>query len=86
MSGVGDDALARVHQRGGQIAGGKGSGHDLAGEHFAVGGDQVGGAGSEFADRNDAAQEFVESFEIRGEVAVEAGEESPVPSSSPAVL
>ena len=57
-----------------QSAGGEGGGDDFAGEHFAEGGDVVGGAGSDFADGGNAAQEFVEGFEVGAEIGVEFGE------------
>ena len=57
-----------------EAAGGEGGGDDLAGEHFAEGGDVVGGAGSDFADGGDAAQEFVERFEVGAQFGMEFGE------------
>ena len=57
-----------------QTAGGEGGGDDLAGEHFAEGGDVVGGAGRDFSDGGDAAQKFVESLEVAAEVGMKFGE------------
>ncbi len=57
-----------------EAVGGEGGGDDFAGEHFAESGDVVGGAGRDFADGGDAAQEFVERFEVGAQVGVEFGE------------
>ena len=57
-----------------EAACGEGSGDDFAGEHFAEGGDVVGGAGRDFADGGDAAQEFVERLEIGAQFGMEFGE------------
>ena len=45
-----------------QSAGDESGGHDLAGQHLAERGDIVVGARSDFADRANAAQQFVEGF------------------------
>jgi hypothetical protein len=72
---VGEQALARIDVDSGQSAGNEGGGDDLAGENFAERGDVIVGAGSDFADRADAAQELVEVLEVGAEIAVEFGEE-----------
>ncbi len=71
---VGDQHVARVDVHSVESAGGEGGGDDFAGEHFAEGGDMVGGAGSDFADGGNAAQEFVERFEVGAQFGVEFGE------------
>jgi hypothetical protein len=55
-------------------AGCEGGCDNLAGEHFSKGGDMVGGARGDFSDGGDAAQKFVESFEVAAKVGMEFGE------------
>ena len=74
VGAVGDQHVARVDVGAVESAGGEGGGDDLAGEHFAEGGDVVGGARRDFADGGDAAQEFVERFEVGAQFGVEFGE------------
>ena len=71
---VGDQDVAGVDVDSVESARGKSGGDDFAGEHFAEGGDVVGGAGSDFADGGDAAQEFVERLEVGSEFGMEFGE------------
>ena len=52
----------------------EGGGDDLARKHFAEGGDVVGGAWSDLADGGDAAEEFVERFEVLAKLGMEFGE------------
>ena len=72
---VGDENFAGVDVDSVQAARGEGGGDDFAGKHFAEGGDVVGGARRDFADGGNAAQEFVERFEIRAQFGMEFGEE-----------
>src|SRR6266568_6533079 len=55
---------------------GKRGGDQLAGKHFAEGCDVVSCARSEFTNRRDAAEQFLQIFEFSSEIAVELGEES----------
>src|SRR5438874_1594117 len=64
MVGVGDDALARVHQLGIYSAGRKRRIDNCAGEPLAKGHDVIGGAWREFADGSNTAQQFVERIAI----------------------
>ena len=67
--------LARIDVDARQAAGGESGRHDFAGKHFAERGDVVVGAGSDFANRANAAQQFVEVFEVGAQVAVKFGEQ-----------
>ena len=60
--------VSRVDVNSIESAGGEGGGDDFAGKHFAEGGDVVGGAGGDFADGGNAAQEFVERLRNRRRV------------------
>ena len=71
---VGDQYFAGVDVDSVESAGGEGGGDDFAGKHFAESGDMVGGAGRDFADGGDAAQKFVERFEVGAQFGVEFGE------------
>ena len=71
VGAVGDEDVAGVDMGSVESAGGEGGGNDLAGEHLAEGGDVVGGAGRDFADGGDAAQQFVESLEVGAQVGME---------------
>ncbi len=64
MGGVGDDAVARINQSRIQTFGGESGGDDLTGENLAVGSHQIGSAWGQFANCHDAAQEFIQRFEV----------------------
>ena len=72
---VGDDALARIDHGGIKALRGKRGRDNPAGENFTESGHVIGGARSQFADRSDAAQQFVQRFEVNSQIAVEFGEE-----------
>ena len=57
-----------------EAAGGERGCDDFGGKHFAESGHVVGGARRDFAHGGDAAQQFVEGFEIGAEFGVEFGE------------
>ena len=59
-----------------QAAGGESGRHDLARKHFAERGNIIVGAGSDFPDRANAAQQFVQIFEVGAQVAVKFSEQS----------
>ena len=73
VGAVGHDALPRVDQHAVNASRSECCGHNLAREHFAESGDVVGGARRQFADGRDAAQQFVQRFEVGAQVAVETG-------------
>src|SRR5580698_7890650 len=75
VGAVGDEDLARVDMNSVEAAGGKGGGDDFAGEHFAEGGDMIGGAGSDFTDGRNATEKFVEGFEVGSDFGMKFGEE-----------
>src|ERR1035438_71658 len=72
---VGDQNFAGVDVGSVQSSRGERGRDDFAGKHFAEGGDVVGGAGSDFADGGNAAQQFVERFEVRAQFGMEFREE-----------
>src|SRR4029077_20729633 len=74
VGAVGDQHIAGVDVSAFQPASLKCGGDDLARKHLAEGGDMIGGAGCDFADGGDAAEEFVERFEILAELGMEFGE------------
>ena len=59
----------------GQSAGSECGRHNLAGEYFAERRNVVVGAGSDFADRANAAQQLVQIFEVGAQVAVKFSEQ-----------
>ena len=75
IGAVGEQTLARIHVRTGQSAGDESGSDDLARKHFAERGNVVVGARSDFADRANAAQQFVQIFEVGAQVAVKFGEQ-----------
>src|SRR5450631_32051 len=58
-----------------QSAGSERSSHDFARKHFAERGNVVVGTGSDFADRANAAQQFVQIFEVGAKVTVKFSEQ-----------
>ena len=77
VGAVGDEDVARVDVSSVEAAGGEGGGDDFAGEHLAEGGDMVGGARSDLADGRDAAQQFVEIFEVGAQFGMKFSEAGP---------
>src|SRR5208282_4100081 len=75
IGAVGEQILTGIDMNAGQAARGESGGDNFARKHLAVGSDVVVGAGSDFADRANAAQQFIQLFEVGAEVAVEFGEQ-----------
>src|ERR1700704_4128101 len=69
-----------------QSAGSKSGSHDLARKHFAERGNVIVRAGSDFPDRANAAQQFVQIFEVSAQVAVEFSEQGGAKQFSSGVI
>src|SRR4030081_938907 len=69
-----------------QSAGGERGGHNFAREHFAERGNVIVGARSDFPDRANAAQQFVQIFEVGAQVAVEFSEQGGAKQFSSGVI
>src|SRR3981081_54423 len=69
-----------------QSAGGESGCHNFARKHFAKRSNVIVGARSDFPDRANAAQQFVQIFEVGAQVAVEFGEQGGAKQFSSGVI
>ncbi len=75
ITAVGDQNFPRIHVRSFQPVSRKRRCHNLAGKHFTECGHMVGRPRRDFADRRNAAQQFVQPLEISSQFRMEIGEQ-----------
>src|SRR5208283_6156577 len=76
VGAIGNQNLARVYVRAVQAKRRKRRRHNLARKHLSKGRNVIGCAWSQFSNSRNAAQKFIEPFEIAAQLRMEVGEQS----------